>query len=226
LMKKKSWLLGLMAGVAAVTVFLPVARCTRDTAILRILCMGDSLTESEFGYYPAHLKGMLKKQGFRARVYSAARPGHNSGEYLRFLKTSKLTEKIRPHLVIILLGTNDIRIDRDHTPLSRYRRNMGEIIDLVRSANNPQPLIFLASIPPIYKIDLQTFDETSKTRVEKEIVPCIRNLARQEDLHYIDVHGFFLQRPELMAGIHPRKKGYYAMAVYIFNNLSPLLGEK
>lgn len=224
-MKRRAWVVGLLVAIVPVAVYISLGLAQSDHHGVTIICMGDSLTESEFGYYPAHLRGMLKREGIDARVCSAARPGHNSTEYLRYLRDSKLLDEVTPDLAIIMLGTNDIRIDRDHTPLSRYRRNMGEIIDLVRSAGNPRPVIFLASIPPIFKIDLQTFDETSKKRVEKEIVPCIRHLAREEKLHYIDVHGFFLRRPELMAGIHPRKRGYYAMADYIFKNIFPCLGD-
>ena len=222
-MKKKKWVVGLMIAVIAAIVLLVVAHSHQDGSGFKVLCMGDSLTESEFGYYPAHLRGLLKKQGVDALIYSAARPGHNSGEYLKFLKTSELVEKVKPDLAIIMLGTNDIRIDRDHTTLLEYRRNMIEIIRMVKGGKGSPPVIFLASIPPIFRIDLKTFDETSKRRVENEIVPAVQDLARLEQLHYLDIHGFFFRRPELMAGIHPRKKGYYAMALFIFNKIIPFL---
>lgn len=191
-----------------------------------IICMGDSLTESEFGYYPRHLLGLLKRRGIAVKVVTAARPGHTSGEYLEYLEHSDIVTKFKPDMAIVMLGTNDVRVDRDHTPLSRFRQNMVRIIDRLRADGDSRgsiPIIFLASIPPIFKIDLTTFDETSRNRVETEIVPAIRDLARLKQVHLIDIHGFFQKRPQLMAGIHPWKRGYFAMAEYIFDAILPFL---
>ena len=227
-MKKKQLLiLGLILMVALAVIWIglvPAGSDARPGPI--IICMGDSLTESEFGYYPKHLQGLLKQQGIAAKVITAARPGNTSGEYLDYLKRSGILEKIRPDMTIVMLGTNDVRVDRDHTPLSRYRHNMIQIISRIKAGKafrRSPTTIFIASIPPIFKIDLRTFDESSKKRVEEEIVPAIRNLARQEQIHFIDVFSFFQKRPELMAGIHPRKRGYFGLARFIFDCIRPYL---
>jgi len=215
----------LVAGLA-VTWIVIQPRIVAERSLATIICMGDSLTESEFGYYPRHLQGLLKRRGIAAKVVTAARPGHTSGEYLAYLERSKIVQKIKPDMAIVMLGTNDVRVDRDHTPLSRYRQNMIRIINRIKAGQDSQgslPIIFLASIPPIFKIDLTTFDETSQKRVETEIVPAIRDLARQEQVNLIDIHDFFQKRPELMAGIHPWKRGYFAMAEYIFDFILPFL---
>jgi lysophospholipase L1-like esterase len=194
-----------------------------------IICMGDSLTESEFGYYPQHLSGLLKRKGIPARVISAARPGNTSGEYLDFLRRSDLLSRILPDVVVVMLGTNDVRIDRDSTPLAQFRHNLKSIISLIKNRYYPKgkiPLIFLATIPPIFKVDLKTFDESSRLRVDDEIVPAIKKLAREEGIRILDVHDFFRKRPGLLPGIHPRKKGYYALAVYVFESILPFLERK
>jgi lysophospholipase L1-like esterase len=197
-----------------------------DRSPTTIICMGDSLTESEFGYYPKHLKGLLKRRGVHAKVVTAARPGHTSGEYLEYLKDSEIIQKFKPDMAIVMLGTNDVRVDRDHTPLCRYRDNMIRIINRIKAGQDSRrsgPVIFLATIPPIFKIDLNTFDETSRDRVETEIVPAINEMVRQEEVHLIDIHGFFKKKPELMSGIHPWKRGYFAMAEFIFDSIFPFL---
>ena len=228
-MKNKNLFIGLVFVFILGFIFLVIKTVEKDPSGFNIICMGDSLTESEFGYYPRHLLGLLKRQGFKANVYSAAQTGNTSGEYLDFLRRSNLLKKIRPDLVILMLGTNDVRVDRDHTPLHRYKNNISQIIQLIKRRsldNGSDPIIFIASIPPIQKIDLHPFDETSKIRVKEEIVPAIKNLAREENIFFIDIFTFFKKRPELMSGIHPRKKGYYAMAEYILGIILPFLGAK
>jgi lysophospholipase L1-like esterase len=227
-MKPKRLLIAVIIPVLALAVIWIVIRSpfSADHRLTTIICMGDSLTESDFGYYPKHLKGLLKRRGVHANVVTAARPGHTSGEYLDFLMSSAIIQKFKPDMAIVMLGTNDVRVDRDHTPLYRYRENMIRIINRIKAGRDSRrsgPVIFLASIPPIFKIDLNTFDETSRDRVETEIVPAIHELARQEKVHLIDIHGFFKKRPELMSGIHPWKRGYFAMAEFIFNSILPSL---
>lgn len=192
----------------------------------RILCLGDSLTQSRYGQYPRHLKHLLREAGIRANVYSGGQPGHTSGEYRRFLKGSNLLGRIDPDVVIIMLGTNDVRIDGDSTPLAEFTANMEEIFRQVKKYNRPsRPArqVFLATIPPIFHCDLATFSEASQRRVAEEIVPAIRKLAEQEGVHLIDVYRFFSNRPELLPGIHPTGKGFAEMAGFIFREIRPFL---
>jgi len=192
----------------------------------KILCLGDSLTQSRYGQYPRHLERRLQKAGIRANVYSGGRPGHTSGEYRRFLKESDLLGRIDPDMVIIMLGTNDVRIDGDSTPLAEFMANMEEILRQVKQGNRPsRPArqVFLATIPPIFHCDLATFNEVSQRRVTEEILPAIRRLAKQEGVHLLDVYGFFSGRPELLPGIHPTDKGYAEMAGFISRAIRPFL---
>ncbi|MCK4837144.1 MAG: SGNH/GDSL hydrolase family protein, partial [Candidatus Aminicenantes bacterium] len=105
-MKNKNLFIGLVFVFILGFIFLVIKTVEKDPSGFNIICMGDSLTESEFGYYPRHLLGLLKRQGFKANVYSAAQTGNTSGEYLDFLRRSNLLKKIRPDLVILMLGTN------------------------------------------------------------------------------------------------------------------------
>lgn len=86
-----------------------------------ILCLGDSMTEGEYGGYPAYLRRLAKTKFPGVRVLSAARPGNNSREYLAFLRNSDLLRKGNPDIVLLMLGTNDVRIDGDRSSLSEFR---------------------------------------------------------------------------------------------------------
>jgi len=230
-MKKKKLLIPLVLGFVCVGIILFVLfkPFSSKNIPFQILCMGDSLTESEFGYYPKHLQGLLKREGFRVKVRTAARPGNTSGEYLDYIKRTGLLQNLKMDMVILMLGTNDVRIDGDSTPLHRYIKNMKAIIQKVKSGSSSGaliPIVFIATIPPIFKIDLHTFSEISKKRVSEEINPSIRKIAIDENIHLLEVSLFFNDHPELLPGIHPNQKGYYALADFIFNKILDFVEQK
>jgi lysophospholipase L1-like esterase len=55
--------------------------------------------------------------------------------------------------------------------------------------------------------------------VAEEIVPAIRKLGQEQEIHLIDLYEFFKKRPELLPGVHPGKEGYRAMAEFIFTQI-------
>ena len=198
------------------------------TNYYKVLCMGDSLTESSYGQYTRHLRRLFKNENLNVSVYSAARPGNTSGEYLDYLRTSDILKKINPHILVLMLGTNDVRIDGDNTPLDRFEKNMREITGILQSFETPDGRsmrIFIMTIPPIFNCDLATFSEVSRRRVAGEIVPAIRKLGQEQEIHLIDLYEFLNRRPELLPGIHPGKEGYRAMAEFIFTKLRPFLNK-
>ncbi|MCI0470090.1 MAG: SGNH/GDSL hydrolase family protein, partial [Candidatus Aminicenantes bacterium] len=180
------------------------------------------LTASSYGQYTRRLQRLFNTGSLKGNVYSAARPGNTSGEYLEYLGASNIIRKINPHILVIMLGTNDVRIDGDHTETARFEENMRKIIALIENYKKPGSakfFVFLATIPPIFKCDLATFDKTSQRRVEQEIVPVIRKLAGEKRLHLLDVYRFFEKKPHLLPGIHPSKEGYRAMAEFMFADI-------
>jgi len=184
--------------------------------------MGDSLTESRFGNYTLHLQKFFIKNIINAKVISLGRPGNTSGEYLRYLESKTPIKKLNPDIVILMLGTNDVRIDGDNTPTNIYKKNMKKIIGIIRNTdnNNPDPVkIFIMTIPPIFVTDLNTFSTESVKRVENEIVPAIREMSEKEKLKLIDINSFFHRNKDLLPGIHPSPAGYFMMAKFIFNQL-------
>ncbi|MCK4761509.1 MAG: SGNH/GDSL hydrolase family protein [Candidatus Aminicenantes bacterium] len=227
-MKRKLFLtIELVAAVLIVAVYFFVIKSAPPRLnYYKVLCMGDSLTESSYGQYTRNLKRLFKAGGFKVNVYPAARPGNTSGQYLEYLRKSNILAKINPHILVLMLGSNDVRIDGDNTPLPRFEKNMREIIKIIKSSKNPatsKKIVFIATIPPIFNCDLPTFDETSQRRVKEEIVPAVKKLAKEEELYLIDVFDFFRDKPGLLPGIHPTKEGYRALAEFIFKEIRPFV---
>lgn len=186
-----------------------------------VLAAGDSMTAAS---YPAHLQARFDEAKLSVRVVNGGVKGHTSGEYLAYLRTSDVVRRTGPDLVLLQLGTNDVRIDGDHTEAPRFSRQMGEILDLLAAHRSPRgrvPLVFLATIPPVVVMVPRHFDASSSRRVIEEINPAIRRLARERGLPLVETYELFVRHPEWLPEIHPTEEGYRAMARQWFAVLRP-----
>jgi len=178
-----------------------------------VFCAGDSLTEAA---YPHFLRRILNRDGIVARVLNYGRSGYTSGEYLNFLVRyrDKLIEE-KPDVVLLQLGTNDLRNDQDFTPTDKFRANMKGILGVFRtfrSRSGKIPTILIATIPDIPETRPPNFDAESARRVRAEINPAIREIAAEEGIAVVDQHAAFVRRPDLLPEVHPARDGYRLMA--------------
>jgi lysophospholipase L1-like esterase len=207
------------------------ACCRREPAVPAltglpvILCAGDSITAAS---YPKHLKSLLARDGLLVQVINAGVRGDSSAEYIRFLEKSQIIERTDPDWVLLQLGTNDLRIDSHATTTEQFRKNLEAILDRIgghRNHDGSVPRIILATIPPIPVVVRWHFNAASQVRVEAEINPAIRDIARQRKLILADHHALFTGRPELLPEIHPNEKGYRVLADAWHRILAPLLSS-
>ena len=187
-----------------------------------ILCLGDSITA---GGYPDVLGQILRQKGFKEIcVKNLGRSGDTSGEYLSYLTSHPKVLKGRVDLVLIQLGTNDVRIDHDHTDTRTFAANMEKIVGFIRQ-QHPKARIFIATIPPVLKDVPGYFDWTSRARVSKEINPFIDRLARRLGCTRVDVYRVFSGHPEWYDedGIHPNETGTRKLAEAYAQAVLPVL---
>jgi len=195
-----------------------------QTGYLTILCMGDSITARA---YPAKLGAILRKEGFKnICVKNLGRSGDTSGEYLRYLKSHPEVLKGRVDVVLIQLGTNDVRVDHDHTDTQTFEKNMEKIVSMIRK-RHPKAKIFMATIPPVLKDVPGYFDWTSRKRVSEEINPFIIRLARRLVCTRVDVYQVFKNHPEWYDkdGIHPNEMGARKLAEVYAQTVLPVLSK-
>jgi len=208
---------------------IPLGFCrSKPPKPVHILCLGDSLTTSDYGNYPQYLKQWIAPIR-PAKIRTVARPGNTSGQYLEFLRASDFLHRETVDFALLMLGTNDVRIDSDHTATDQFRNHMEEMIIGIRTRTSPffrgRPRIFLATIPPIFHIDLPVFDETSRERILREINPAIRDLASRYRLRVVETETLFRRQRHLLPGIHPSKEGYQKIAREFFRAISPFLNR-
>jgi lysophospholipase L1-like esterase len=204
-----------------------VSVCAAPPRGVIVLCAGDSITAEA---YPHFLQKLLNREGVRARVLNYGRSGNTSGEYLSFLRRNgaKLRAE-RPDVVLLQLGTNDVREDVDRTPADRFAANMKDIVSFFRSLESrggDPPRVLLATIPPLPAGTEFPFTAESVRRVEGEINPAVRALARAEDLPLVDNHALFAGRPELLPGVHPTRDGYRFLAENWLAALLPFVSKE
>jgi lysophospholipase L1-like esterase len=212
---------GLIAGT-----FGAALACTSPDRGVIILCAGDSLTEQG---YPRYLRAAIRADGVRARVLNYGRSGNTSAEYLAFLENdkSRLAAE-RPDIVLVELGTNDVRVDGDRATAADFERNLRAIVavfkDFQTRAGQP-PAVFLASVPPVPAGTPFPFGPDSGERVAREINPAVRAVCRDLGAGFVDNHSLFEASPELLPGVHPGPKGYEAMAANWYAAIRGRLGR-
>ena len=207
------------------------ACCRKDPAVPAltglpvILCAGDSITAAS---YPKQLKALFARDGLPVQVINAGVKGDSSAEYIRFLERSQIIERTDPDWVLLQLGTNDLRIDSHATTTVQFRKNLDVILERIgrhRNHDGSSPQIILATIPPIPVEIRWHFNAGSRARVEAEINPAIRDIARQRGLILANIHALFTARPDLLPEIHPSEQGYQVLAEAWYRILAPLVSS-
>jgi lysophospholipase L1-like esterase len=201
-------------GPAFLLILLAVlSSCRARPSGIIIFCAGDSITE---GGYPRFLRGSLRSEGVKARVLNYGRSGYTSAEYLSFLKTNINTFRSEwPDIVLIELGTNDVREDGDRTSREEFEKNIREIVGIfkdLKTRSGERPEIFLAAIPPVPDDTPFPFGPGSSQRVTAEINPTIKAICTETQTVFVDNYSLFLGSPHLLPGVHPSSEGYRTMA--------------
>ncbi|OGF66653.1 MAG: hypothetical protein A2Y62_20095 [Candidatus Fischerbacteria bacterium RBG_13_37_8] len=226
---KKKYIIIIISAIVLLLVCVYIIRKTSpiEKKGIYIVCAGDSITAAS---YPENLEAIfhLKKLGRKIEVINRGIPGHTSGQYLAYLQKSKILDSTIINIVLLQLGTNDVRIDTDHTGTEQFYNNMRTIINLFKSHTNSDlshPEVFLSTIPPIVVEVPGFFNGESKRRVVEEINPAIFQLGEETHCPVLDNYALFMQNPKLLPEIHPNDEGYRAIADNWYKMLKPFIAE-
>ena len=218
-------------GRTSVLLLLPffISVCASPPRGVIILCAGDSLTAKA---YPHFLQKLLNADGITARVVNQGVSGDTSGEYLEYVLDAVRSEAImweRPDVILLQLGTNDVRTDGDFTSTDRFVANMKSLLEYFRgfiSRTADPSRIVLALIPPIPDGTPFPFSAESSRRVREEINPAIARLAGEYGLPLVDNYRIFEERPDLLPGVHPTTEGFRRMAGNWYETIRKIIKER
>lgn len=176
---------------------------------IRVACVGDSITwgagveNRGENCYPAVLQQILG-EGYEVRnlgVSGATMLKRGDKPYWNEPQFHGSAE-VRPHAVVIMLGTNDSKPQN-----WKYRADFGrDAFALVRYYQRlpRRPLIYLGTPVPVVREDWGINGNV----VEREIVPRVREVARDEGLALVDMFIKLSGVPQHFPdGIHPNAAG-------------------
>ena len=182
--------------------------------------------------YPHFLQKLLNADGITARVVNQGVSGDTSGEYLEYVLDAVRSEAImweRPDVILLQLGTNDVRTDGDFTSTDRFVANMKSLLEYFRgfiSRTADPSRIVLALIPPVPDGTPYPFSAESSRRVREEINPAIARLAGEYGLPLVDNYRIFEERPDLLPGVHPTTEGFRRMAGNWYETIRKIIKER
>lgn len=207
---------------------------------IKVACIGDSITEG-FGLtkeesYPEKLKALL---GTEYQVMNYGVSGTtmlkdpNDGGTLDEKHWSYWESEVGPgdggkeqydlalasipDIIIIKFGTNDAREEvwrsGEGYGKKNFYNNYVEFINSFRAVN-PNVIVYICYSLPSLKD--QTTDQRS--RIREEVIPVIKQVARKNQAHLIDLHSVFRGKTGLLQAddVHPNAAGAELIANEVF----------
>lgn len=197
--------------------------------VKKILCIGDSLTEGDYGVYGKSGIANVREKGYPyflerllgVSVTNCGKCGFTATSYLEYYKSGNVRAD-GADLVIVMLGTNGGLDDKTHTA---GNDDYDTLIGLIR-ADAPAARIVLCT-PPHATVNPQMSNCGYAAQVEKA-VKFVRAYAAENGFGCIDLAKcelFTAENEPVMQpndGLHFSEVGYGLMAVYIKDALKKL----
>lgn len=197
---------------------------------VKIACVGDSIT---YGYgvdswqennYPAQLQKAIG-DGFCVNNFGySGRTAQSTGD--RAYEKEKLYEQSKafePDIVIFMLGSNDSKPynwDKDNF-ISDYKALVESYVNLPC-----KPQVYLMVPPPVFEVDGKVKYDIQKDIIADEIVPAIKQTAKETGLECIDLYEIFEGKEQLFSdGCHPTATGAKIIAATVQMKISEGLAK-
>ena len=195
-----------------------------------IACLGDSLTEGDYGVYGKRCIANVQKENypyflskiFDAEVRNFGKCGYTATSYLNYYKEGNVNLD-NADVIIVMLGTNGGHDDINETQANIDYR---ELIDLCQK-DAPCAKLILCT-PPHVTSNPEYSNCGYAYQVEKATA-FVRKLAKEDNISIIDValcEQFNADNEHIMQpndGLHFGEKGYKTLAEFIANGVRSIL---
>jgi len=183
----------------------------------RVVFMGDSITEEWSNLYPRYF-------GDRSYINRGI-GGQTTPQMLIRFKPDVVD--LRPFVVVILAGTNDIA---GNTGPSNVKMITDNIFSMSEIAMSNGIKVVLSSILPVYEYEWAK-DIMDPPSTIASINTKLKEYVKLNDLKYLDYHSEMVdERDGLMKenssdGVHPNETGYEVMSALAEKMLSGILSQ-
>lgn len=173
---------------------------SRSTA-LRLVLMGDSITENWALADPTLFDDAIVNRGIS---------GQTTSQMLVRFRSDVVA--LRPKVVHLLAGTNDIAGNTGPTSAQDYRHRIMSMVEIAR-ANGIG--VILGSVPPAASFPWRP--QIAPTPIITALNAWLRSYAERENIQYIDYYTSLVDSSGALRGdlgndgVHPNRKGYAVM---------------
>ena len=183
--------------------------CKGEAQVIKVACIGDSITygwgvdRPIFNAYPIVL-GRLLGTNYQTRNFGVSgRTLLRAGDYPYWNDVAfRNATNYAPNIVTIKLGTNDSK-PQNWKFKDQFGKDLSDLIDVF--ANLPsQPRVFVCLPVPAYGKGADIDPDI----IKNEIIPIIRQVAKQKGVTTVDLYTALSGRPDLFPDlIHPNAAG-------------------
>jgi len=212
--KKVVTFIGILVVVLALAaIIVQVTLNVNDSKIIRVACMGDSITDERYSEYTSDLQNMLG-ENYTAKSFGIMGATVLFDTYHPYWEEDDFSEaqEFLPDIVVIMLGTNDARPDN----FGSIDNFVGDYIKIIKQIQllGTKPKVFIVKPPPIFENVVELVPEN----FSEEIIPRIEEVANTLNLEIIDVYSVMQNHPEyLIDGVHPNAEGSTVIATQVYN---------
>ena len=181
----------------------------------RVVFMGDSITEEWSRLYPNY---------FEERSYINRGIGGQTTPQMLIRFTQDVVD-LRPIVVVILAGTNDIA---GNTGPSNVKMITDNIFSMATIATAYGIQVVLSSVLPVYRYEWSPEIVDPPSTIDA-INECLKEYAQSNGLYYLDYFSEMvddkrgLKKEYTPDGVHPNEKGYELMSAIAEKKLKSIL---
>lgn len=197
--------------------------------ILKIFCIGDSLTEGDYGIAGSRGIGNVKEKGFPyflsrylgVETVNAGKCGYTSTKYLAYYKDGKVNVA-GSDIILIFLGTNG-RLDPDEEI-----QGNADYLELIRLCERDAPSAEIILCVPPRATENPAYSNCGYMPKIEKAVRFVRRFAAENGYKTIDLFecpDFTPENEAIMQpndGLHFGEEGYRTMAYYIGDRLKEI----
>ena len=200
-----------ISGMAAFFIF-TAGNKKPSLAIIRVACVGDSITQST--EYPLDLMLLLGRERYIVGNFGAGSTTVSLSSETPYMNTSRHRNALEfaPNIVIIMLGTNDAQ-----PSLFRYNTSfVGDYLKLIQTFQMlpSKPKILLVLPPPIFSNRSGTI---SPDYFNFTVIPLIEQTANETRLPLVNVYSVLTGYSDYFPdGVHPNTTGAQIIAEKIY----------
>ena len=198
---------------------------------MKIICIGDSLTEGDYGVFGKSGIANVKEKNYpyflqkltNAEVVNYGKCGLNSTSYLEYFKNNAVDVSGADY-IIIMLGSNG---GLDANSETQANIDYDELVQLCR-IGEPIAQIVLCT-PPHVTVNPNMSNCGYRAQVESA-VSFVREYAKKNDIPLIDLANckdFTDETEHIMQpndGLHFSEAGYQKIAEFVYDSLKQLFG--